>query len=65
MNQVVTSYQFARMKRKYQWTRGTEILLWSVGTGVLNILFVPSYFNKRIRWNRYCPDFHINRRFSG
>ena len=34
MNQVATSYHFARMKRKYQWTRGTEILLWSVGIGV-------------------------------
>ena len=34
MNRATTSYHFARMKRKYQWTRGTEILLWSVGIGV-------------------------------
>ncbi len=30
MKQEATSYHFARMKRKYQWIRGTEILLWSV-----------------------------------
>jgi hypothetical protein len=30
MKQEATSYRFARMKRKYQWIRGTEILLWAV-----------------------------------
>ena len=35
MKQAPTSYHFARMKRKYQWTRGTEVLLWSVGIGLL------------------------------
>src|SRR5688572_2073996 len=34
MKQIATSYHFARMKQRYRWTRGTEILLWSVGIGV-------------------------------
>jgi hypothetical protein len=30
MKQEAPSYHFARMKQKYQWLRGTEILLWAV-----------------------------------
>src|SRR5688572_12496560 len=35
MSQQATSDYFARMKRKYQWLRGTEVLLWSVAIGLL------------------------------
>src|SRR6186713_1701943 len=34
MKQEATAYHFARMKRKYQWIRGTEILLWAVAIAV-------------------------------
>ena len=30
MKQASTSYRFTRMKRRYQWIRGTEIVLWAV-----------------------------------
>jgi len=34
MRQEATSYHFAQMKRKYQWIRGTEILLWALAVAL-------------------------------